>query len=644
MTLEPPSIYRDGILSLMGGQDSGRNTQLLLPTQAALLVNLMVRGGYAETRYGIKQRTRLFENDEQEAWYREHLFQGGGFFAPVESAPMFVVSVGGRIFRIDVLNGYQVTEITPVRGTATDGAFTSPAIDGTATIGVTDNSTIHVGYPLTIGSGRYMVTAKALTTITVQNIDATPGVNIASGTPVYYLNPNPSLLPRVWTLQAENYFIIQNGSDGAIIYDGATCRRAVRTGTKLEVPTGTAMAYWQGRIWVAVNGKEIEAGDIYGGDTSIIDFTENTYLAEGGRFRVPSGAGDITALRVLPVLDTSLGQGPLQVHTKTSVSTLNLPVNRSRWKDIDQPVQPMVGLGYGAQSDLSTIPVNTDIFLRAYDGVRSFRMSRQDESGSWSNTPISREMQRILVNDDPSFLQYGSATLFDNLLLFTVNPLPFNSGRAAYWQGLGVLDFDLVSSMGQKSPPVYAGVWNGVNVMQIVKGTFRGKERCFLFTRNSDDENELWEIDPSSRFDNDCGRIQWVIESRAMDFQRPLTLHRLMGAEMWLDNIEGTTDIALQFRHEQSPCWIDWPNAQSSVCAKNTECEVAEGECFTFKTFRPGWATRLPWKQPPDTCDAYDRGEARLGFVHEFRVAGTGRARLKALLVKAVAVPEPTFA
>lgn len=645
MTVEPPSIiFRDGLLSLMGGMDSGRNTSLLQPTQAALLVNLMVRGGFAETRYGFKNRLLIFENDEQEDWYKTHLFQGGDFFAPIEETPMLITSVGGRIFKIDVLNKYQVTEITPVRGTATDGTFISPAVGGSITIGVTDNSTIHVGYPITIGSGRYMVTAKGFATITITNLDATPGVNVLTTTPVYYLHPNPSLLPRIWTLQAENYFIIQNDSDAAIIYDGATARRSVRTGSKLEVPTGTSMAYWQGRIWVAVNGKEIEAGDIYGGPTTIIDFTETTYLNEGGRFRVPSGAGNITALRVLPAIDASLGQGPLQVHTKTSVSTLNLPVTRDRWKDVDQSVQPMVGLGYGAMSDRSTIPVNTDMFLRAYDGIRTVRMARQEQSGSWGNTPISREMQRILENDDQSFLQYGSATLFDNLLLFTVNPLPFLSGRAAYWQGLGVLDFDLISSMGQKSPPVYAGVWNGVNVMQILKGTFKGKERCFLFVRNAEFENELWEVDPTSRFDNDCGRIEWVIESRAMDFQHPLSLHELQSAEMWVDKIEGKTDFTLEFRHDQSPCWTPWPAGEPSVCAKAVECEPEEGNCFNFKTFQTGFATRIPFNQPPDTCDEFDGRQARLGYVHEIRVSGSGRARLKALLVKAYAKTERAHA
>jgi hypothetical protein len=630
MTHEP-KILRDGVLSVIGGMDSGLNPALLQPTQAAWISNGMVRGGFLETRYGFKDKPLIFENEEQQSWYEDNLFQGGDFFDPTGTNPMFISSVGGRIFKIDVLNGYQVTEITPVKGTTTSTSFISPPVGTSVIIGVSDNALIHVGYPVTIKDGRYLVTAKSATgTITITNYDATPGVNVGSGTPVYYLSPNPSLLPRIWTLQAEQYFLIQNGSDPCIIYDGATCRRAVRTGQKLEVPTGTSMAYWQGRIWVAVNKKEIEAGDIFGGPTSILDFTETLYLAEGGRFRVPSNAGNITALRVLPTLDTSLGQGPLQIHTGTSVSTLNLPVNRARWKDIDGPVQPIGLINYGALSDYGTIAVNGDVWFRASDGLRSFILARRD-FGSWGNVPASREMQRVLESDDEQFLQYGSAVLFRNLLLFTVNPLPINSGRAAYWRGLGVLDFDLLSSMSGKSPPVYAGLWNGVNVMQVVKGKFNGKERCFLFVRNSNDENELWEMDPDDRFDNDGGRIKTVVETREMDFGKPFSIHEIESAELWIDRIEGKVDFNLDYRKDQHPCWKDWGVAD--VCAVARECTTTG--CFNFPTLQPGYRTRIGFGMPPDTCDESDNRPSRLGYTHAVRLEIEGRARIKALIVKA---------
>ncbi len=626
----------DGIRSLIGGMNSGIDPNLLPPSMAAMLINVLVRGGFAETRYGFPEWPFVFENDEHQEWFEDNLFQGAEFFDPTGRDPMFVASVGGRIWKIDVLNDFRVSEITPVNGTTTSADFLSPPLDSSTTVSITDTTNIYVGYPVTIGTGSYMVTAKTLTTITATNLDATAGANVASGTPVYFLLPNPSLLPKTWMLQAEGFFLIQNGLDGCIIYDGATARRAVRSGQKLEVPTGTAMAYWQGRIWVAVNKRNIEAGDIIGqtqpGATTIIDFTEATYLNEGGPFRVPSGAGDITALKVLPVLDTSLGQGALQVHTENGISTINLPVDRDRWKDVDSLIQPIALLGAGATSDKSTWPVNMDMFFRAPDGVRSYRMSRQDQAGTWSNTPISREMNRVLEHDHEKFLQHSSAAVFRNLLLFTVNPLPFNSGRAAYWRGLGVLDFDPISSMGQKAPPVWTGLWQGVNIMQIVKGTFRNAERCFLFVRNAENKNEIWEVDPEHRFDGVDGKIRCRIESRGLNFgtEEP---HNLQSALLRIDQLHGEADFRLYYRPDASPCWLTW-GEEKTRCATVRECEVTE-ECQDLTEFQPGYKTKIGWGQPDNTCEEFDNKPARLGYVHEVALEWDGWARIKLLRIKA---------
>src|SRR5688572_13597250 len=68
---------------------------------------------------------------------------------------------------------------------------------------------------------------------------------------------NPANLPMAWAIQAENYFIIQDGSTLPIIYNGAS---AVRS-TENQIPVGRQMAYYMGRIWVA-KGRDYLAGDI----------------------------------------------------------------------------------------------------------------------------------------------------------------------------------------------------------------------------------------------------------------------------------------------------------------------------------------------------------------------------------------------
>lgn len=635
MTVET-KIVRDGFLSLLGGMDSGRNPSLLQADQAAFLLNCMVRGGFAENRYGYKQRRFNFTNSEVETWYTTKLFQGYAEYRN-DFTSFFVVSVGGRIFKLDVLRDYAVTEITPTSTTTTTANFISPSIGSTIVVTVTDASEIFPGYPITIASGRYAVNSKALNNLNLTNIDAEAGINVTSGTAVYFLDANNPNRPIIWTLQAEQYLIIQDGSDAAIIFDGATARRASTAAQ--EIPTGTAMAYWQGRIWVAVGGgREIAAGDIVDGPTDILSFTEEIYLAEGGRFRVPSNLGTITAMQVLPVLDTSLGQGPLNIFTETSISTLNLPVTRALWKDITQPLQTVALLNYGAKSQNSTVVINGDVFFRSQDGLRSFVQARR-EFGSPGNVPISREIHRIIKDDSTELLKFCSGILFDNLFLFTVSPLPLKYG--AFWRGLGVMDFDLISSLGQKAPPVWSGMWTGVNIMQIGKGAFDGIERAFLFTRNKDGENELWEIDPKSRFDNDCGRIKSVIESRSMDFGSPLSLNELGTAELWHEKLEGTTDFDLKWRPDQYPCWFDWAPKES--CAKTTQCPEDVEACFSFPTHKLGYKTRLSFQQPPDHCAEFEKRPARQGYQHQIRLQWEGHAQIKAFLIKALIKSEPPW-
>jgi hypothetical protein len=180
--------------------------------------------------------------------------------------------------------------------------------------------------------------------------------------------------------------------------------------------------------------------------------------------------------------------------------------------------------------------------------------------------------------------------------------------------------------------------------MHIVKGIFQGRERCFLFARNADGENELWEVDPTTHFDKDgCGRIKWAIEGRAMDFGHPYQLHRLEAAELWIDRVEATVDFTLKFRKDQSPCWLLWRTEPITVCAVQRNCETDEDGCFTFTQYLPGYKTRLSFGRPLDSCEAFDNRPARDGYLHEVRLEGEGHARVKGLIVKATEQDEPSL-
>jgi hypothetical protein len=80
---------------------------------------------------------------------------------------------------------------------------------------------------------------------------------------------------RVYFCQAEKYLVIQNGLERPLIYDGEVLYQrglgsAATLGNISSVPTGTFMAYGQGRLFVVNSDKDsFTAGDlVYGGSTS----------------------------------------------------------------------------------------------------------------------------------------------------------------------------------------------------------------------------------------------------------------------------------------------------------------------------------------------------------------------------------------
>lgn len=410
---------------------------------------------------------------------------------------------------------------------------------------------------------------------------------------------NPSNRPQVWMYQAEQFLIAQDGQSKPFIYDGGSARRA---GPR-EVPVGTVGTYGMGRIWQArPNGVTFVAGDLVysltGTTNDVLSFTENKFLNGGGFFAVPSNAGRINAMRFLVNLDTSLGQGPLQVFTENTIFSVNAPVDRTVWQNLTYPIQTISMVAYGALSQNSTTLVNGDVFYRSLDGVRSFIIARRD-FGTWGNTPMSKEMTRVIEFDERQLLSYSSSVLFDGRLLQTCSP--FRTANGVAHRGLMPLDFDQVSAMSDKRPPAWEGLWTGISILQILKGTFNNTERCFAFVSNGG-AIELWELTLKDKFDKLDGedkRIEWAIETGSYPFGNPFDLKRLRGGDVWLTDLVGRVNFDLKFRPDGHPCWLDWKMFEE--CAKYRDCTTAE--CGTPKQLLPQFRPKIKFPTPPETCD-----------------------------------------
>jgi len=337
-------------------------------------------------------------------------------------------------------------------------------------------------------------------------------------------------------------------------------------------------------------------------------------------------------------LDTSTGQGPLMVFTDTAVLSVNAPTNREAWAAVTNPIVTTSLIANGATSFYGTLPtVNGDIFYRALDGMRSFFLARR-ERGTFGNTPISSEIENLLATDSPELLKYHSAIMFDNRLLFTGRSRPDRYG--ASWQGTGALDFDNMTSMLEKSAPVYDGTWTGVDPVWLFTGKYGRTQRAFIAALNSDGENELWEISKNHQFDNGSGRIKWTMVSRAFSFDSPLEMVRLENLEMFQNTVMGRANTTVRFRPDEYPCWSDWKS--QSICYNWRKCTPFEN-CEMPIPFQGGYKTRLPFGQPPDTDDTADGKPMRLGYVHQLEIVNEGYFEVRMLRLVAVVPDEEVY-
>lgn len=553
-----------GFYTLESGVMEGLNSTLIKPNQAARLINTTVRGGFPTTRPPYKRFPLKFQDGEQLDWFKNHNVQGRHIYRSPVGMPSVIVSVGGRIFKIDVTKpqNTNVIELTPVG------------------------------------------------------------------------DANPSVRPHVWMEQAEKYLVIQDGQSIPLIYDGATCRRSSLGDPNYEVPVGTAMVYGLGRLVVVrPHRRSYVIGDIVHGGTEVIQFTEENYLNEGGDVTVPI-QGEITAVKITAQIDRSTGQGDLIVFTSYGAVSARIGENRSTWKNIQFQLVAMLGAGATSQNSVSL--ANGDLFLRARDGIRSLAMAQRQFQTSWSNTPLSREMNKTLSFDSPILLDFCESALFDNRMLVLCNQSPLPDG--CYHRGIIALDFDIVSGMAEKLPPVYDGLWKGLRVTAIVSGEFPSGERCFVFHRNDDDENELWELFKDGVMDNDVNRIEWIIEGPNMlkEGSTPMSLKQLQTGDISLEGIIGTVNVSVQFRPDASACWTDWHSFE--VCAKTRSCD---GDCSQPVTYREQYRTKKRFPQPPDDCDVSDNKPARNGFEFQPRIVITGKCSVSAFRMFGTEIAEP---
>jgi hypothetical protein len=253
-------------------------------------------------------------------------------------------------------------------------------------------------------------------------------------------------------------------------------------------------------------------------------------------------------------------------------------------------------------------------------------------------------MRRILDLDDPNLLTVSSAAVFDNRVLFTTAPA-LEADHGVFHRGFSVLDNDVLSGMRGKLPPVYDGLWTGLNTLQIVEGEFQFKDRCFALVLNRNipttPKIELWEIMRETGYDeigNTKVPISWLFETAAFFKDKPFALKRLINGVLFVKNMFGRVRFRVLWRPDDHPCWIPW--ASWEECAPEQFCPDLDAPLPAPLKPQVQFRVRMPFGAPPTDCDPITNKPYRNFYRLQIRLEISGQCEISGLMLHAVSEPE----
>lgn len=469
---------------------------------------------------------------------------------------------------------------------------------------------------------------------------------------------NPPLEPFSNTTQGEQFLIHQAGDNVTLplFWDGTTLRRSLGLPGG-ELPPATAMDYYMGRLWYA-QGRQYTAGDIVRGPSgtapydfrdSILKITENPMAIGGDGFIVPTNAGNIRAIRNNATLDTQLGEGRLIVFTRKAIYSLAVPVTRNDWiatTNATQPLQTVLQLVNGSVNDRSVTAVNGDLYFQSLEpSIRSllYAVRSFEQPG---NVAISSNEQRILQFNDRALLRFGSGIAFNNYLFQTA--LPRQVAQGVVHDAVIPLDFAPVSSVGEQRPPIWLGMHEGLQVLQMFVGDFGGRERAFaVVVSEVDGSINLWEMTFADRFDNGSNRITCIVETPAYNWNEhgwEYDLKKLVSARLWIDRLFGTVHFKLEYRPDSSTCWQYW-HEWKECSPKNTTEDVNSPDTYPAAEYGECYRATMSMPLPPPKCGPCGTGRpAYIGYQHQARLTIKGFCRVRGFWLVAQQYQEKLYA
>jgi hypothetical protein len=250
-------------------------------------------------------------------------------------------------------------------------------------------------------------------------------------------------------------------------------------------------------------------------------------------------------------------------------------------------------------------------------------------------------------------MQDTSGIVFDNRMLQTT--LPAQTPQGIVHTAIIPLDFIPISNFGAISTqfnPVWEGIYEGLQVLQLMVGNFGGLERAFATAVSVLDGGiDLWELTDSLRsdFQNPAiggqdgeARVTWIVETPAWNWSKPMDLKQMVSAELWIDKIFGQVVIKVEWRPDGDPCWKTW--AEWIECQPRTSAEtLPESVTYPLVQYREGFKATRTLPKPPVSCESNTGRPASVGYQHQLRITVKGWMRLRGLFVLATPVERKLY-
>jgi hypothetical protein len=424
-----PYLY-DAAVNFTRGVDTSRAPDLLENGYTSFAVNTTFRGGKPKSRpkfsHVILPEQTYLED------FKYDKYQGDTVYQDYTTNESFLIAVrGGWIYRLD-FSTLQLTRLNPsLRNDRNRRHYFQQADKFLIIQNGVDDPLIYDG--VTIRRSKTGTNNPGIANVSILYESPTnTGLVTTDGNHGFVMGDyaliTGNVLPPTWI---GNYKIKEIVSDTQYRIDSpsSTITSASPSGISyypFEVPRGLFMEFVMGRLCVvSPDTKTMRIGDIIRSIDQNVDtvlwFTEQEFLQEFFEFTLPATQGRIKALRAIPFMGDTTGQGQLVVSGNRGMSTLNLQYPRDQWQI--QPIQQIALSGVGIASHTGIVGYNGDLLFRDIEyGIRSLRVASARFSKSPAQTPLSSEMNRIFEDDKQNLLLFSCLEVFDNRLLSTITP------------------------------------------------------------------------------------------------------------------------------------------------------------------------------------------------------------------------------